>query len=243
MNMFCCIVFGVGAFTLRLHDRLSSLHFLQLFFAFVFAALVIGVPLGIYQLTKNADRVAAFCAERAGGSCTPTEQSNYLVMAHIVGVCGLLTWFALATLFMRCQFVLICAIERASSQHSSEAIHPAILFCASWIPNYPMMYRVALAHIQACIESPDWSVFCDWEAAGTFLFAALLYIIFLPISLPLTAYGLGSPLLSVVIAIAELVFWVWMNAECRSTGSWVACSFDIWAQICVIILDAFARSR
>lgn len=247
MNIVCALVFGGGALTLRLQERTASLRFLQLYFAFITLSVVIGVPLGIYQLTNNAARVDSFCAERTAGVCTADERSNFLAFAHVVSIVGLFSWFVLATLFMRCLFVLLCAVERADHQETASAMHPAVLAVASWMPNYPAMWRWLLTQLRAVVESPNWSVYCDPRAIGAALATVALFIVFLPIALPALAYLAGGeswgPVLCAVLCIAEICVWIWMNALCRSTGSWIACTIDIWVQVCLIILDTFGKAR
>jgi hypothetical protein len=129
INIGMTVIFGYGAMSswLNVDMRGSSLTFLQWYYAFVTITVVCGVPIGLYQLSNNPERVDSFCADRPS-SCTDTQRSTLLTMSYVVGVVGIIMFFLLMTLLMRMIFILMVALERANLQARPENIHAWVRF-------------------------------------------------------------------------------------------------------------------
>ena len=166
IDIFLCAVFAFGALSLRAYERTTLLRFLHIYFALNAIVLIASVPVSIYQLTNNPTRIDSLCVDRGG--CTADEHSRFLTYSYVAGALGLAVWFVLSTTFLRTQFVLMCALERAHQQSSAVAIHPAIRLLAAYLPDWAGLFQSCTSRCGACVAATSESC----SAAGTIAFKA-----------------------------------------------------------------------
>ena len=153
INILLCLVFTFGALLLRAYDRASLLRFLHIYFALNSIVLIASVPVSIYQLTNNPARIDSLCADRGG--CTADEQSRFLAYSYVAGALALVVWIFLSTTFLRKQFVLMCALERAHQQPGAGAIHAAVRLVASYLPDWTGWVQSCAGRCCACVAASD----------------------------------------------------------------------------------------
>lgn len=134
INLSMCAVFLMGATAARRRSRHATLLWAQAYYGFLLLLVLIGLPVGLYELTQNSARVERYCAET---SCTGQEADRWLTLAYLGGTLGLFLWCFLFTAMARVVFVFCCAVERVNHQRGGGALHPLVMATAWYLPNYP----------------------------------------------------------------------------------------------------------
>ena len=151
IDIFLCAVFAFGALLLTVYERVALLRLLHIYFALNAIVLIASVPVSIYQLTNNPARIDNFCVDRGG--CTADERAHFLTYSYIAGALGLALWFVLSTAFLRTQFVLMCALERAHGQPGAGSIHPAVRVLAAYMPDWAGLVQSCTSRCDACLAA------------------------------------------------------------------------------------------
>eukprot|EP00808_Paulinella_micropora_P001673 g19674.t1 len=208
-NILMSASFGIGGlFTWCLNERRQALFWAEVYYSFILLLVIVGVPRGLYELTRNKQRVEYFCEWK---TCSDTESEKLLVFAWVSGIIALLTWFILFTVFARVVFVYACAVERVALKRDGRSLKPWIKATAYYLPNYPDMWRSALFFLYVVTERlyHHTTSCCSLEQIGR-VFTALGLVALGIIFFPFTVMAIASTFGRLPGFIITCVFFIGM---------------------------------
>eukprot|EP00457_Paulinella_chromatophora_P007368 gb/GEZN01007391.1/.p1 GENE.gb/GEZN01007391.1/~~gb/GEZN01007391.1/.p1 ORF type:complete len:477 (-),score=71.04 gb/GEZN01007391.1/:111-1541(-) len=207
LNGAMCLVFGLGGLcTLFMEERSLALFWAQVYYGFMLLLLLVGVPLGIYELTNNSARVDRFCQEII---CSSKQRDDLLVFAFVGGSAGLLGWFFIFSAFCRVLFVYACAVERVALRTDGSSLYKWVRCTAYFLPNYPAIWRSSVFFMYS-LFSDLWNRTLNCFTCHDLrnLLEGLALILMLVLFFPLVVVGLGATFFRTSGLILCALIWV-----------------------------------